>query len=104
MAGNNSIQFLRGTSTQRNSNANTSLIGQPLFETDTNMLYIGDNSTAINNLQPLFSDYYATKEYVDNAFGNMIVMEDNGDGTVTMNIKSSAIEVSTSGNTINITL
>lgn len=52
MAGNNAIQFLRGTATQRAAHSETSLSGQPLFETDTNKLYIGDGETAIKNLKP----------------------------------------------------
>lgn len=44
------IQILRGTSTQRASQTQSSVIGQPLYETDTKKLYIGDGSTAINEL------------------------------------------------------
>lgn len=50
MAGNNSIQFLRGTSSQRASCTETSLAGQPVYETDTNRLYVGDGETNINDL------------------------------------------------------
>ena len=53
MAGNNSIQFLRGTAAQRAAHSETSLKGQPLYETDTNKLYIGDGETAIKNLKPI---------------------------------------------------
>lgn len=41
MAGNNSIQFLRGTSTQRLASTEALLPGQPFIETDTNKLYVG---------------------------------------------------------------
>ena len=57
MAGNNAIQFLRGTSAQRATHTETSLAGQPLFETDTNKLYIGDGVTTISNLRALTDDY-----------------------------------------------
>lgn len=50
MAGNNSIQFLRGTSSQRASCTETSLAGQPVYETDTNRLYVGDGETSVNDL------------------------------------------------------
>ena len=55
MAGNNSIQILRGTSAQRANHTETSLAGQPIFETDTNKLYIGDGATSINNLESIHS-------------------------------------------------
>ena len=41
MAGNNSIQFLRGTSTARKASSQTLLAGQPFYETDTKKLYVG---------------------------------------------------------------
>lgn len=50
MAGNNSIQFVRGTSSQRASHTETSLVGQPIYETDTNKLYVGDGKTGVNDL------------------------------------------------------
>lgn len=53
MAGNNSIQFLRGTAAQRAAHSETSLNGQPIFETDTNKLYIGDGEKAIKDLEPI---------------------------------------------------
>lgn len=53
MAGNNSIQFVRGTSTQRATHTETSLIGQPIFETDTNKLYVGDGTTLVKNLDAI---------------------------------------------------
>lgn len=53
MAGKNAIQFLRGTSTQRASHSEVSLNGQPIYETDTNRLYVGDGKTAVNNLDPI---------------------------------------------------
>lgn len=50
MAGNNSIQFVRGTSSKRASHTETSLAGQPIYETDTNRLYVGDGETSVNDL------------------------------------------------------
>lgn len=55
MAGNNLIQFLRGTSAERATHSEVSLIGQPIFETDTNRLYVGDGTTAVNALLPVNS-------------------------------------------------
>lgn len=64
MAGNNSIQFLRGTSAQRATHTETSLAGQPIYETDTNRLYVGDGVTAVNALRPVnsISDYWEAVE------------------------------------------
>ena len=54
MAGNDSIQFLKGTSEQRQANTDPLLYGQPLWEVDTKRLYIGDNnSTPMNQLSPV---------------------------------------------------
>lgn len=53
MAGNNSIQFVRGTSTRRASHTEASLIGQPIYETDTKKLYVGDGTTAVKDLEPV---------------------------------------------------
>ena len=49
MAGNNSIQFLRGTAAARAGHSETFLAGQPIYETDTNRLYVGDGTTAVKN-------------------------------------------------------
>ena len=87
------IQFLRGTSAQRANHTEVSTIGQPIFETDTNLLYVGDGVTAIRDLIPVNTEGLGS-----------IVMEDNADGTVTMNIRSRSIDVEESGNTIHITL
>lgn len=64
MAGNNSIQFLRGTSAQRATHTETSLAGQPIYETDTNRLYVGDGVTAVNALRPVnsISNYWEAAE------------------------------------------
>ena len=53
MAGNNSIQFLRGTSSQRETHSETSLIGQPIYETNTNKLYVGDGATLVKDLEAI---------------------------------------------------
>ena len=60
MAGNNSIKFLRGTSAQRATHTETSLAGQPIFETDTNRLYVGDGVTGIKDLVPVNSSLIPT--------------------------------------------
>lgn len=53
MAGNNKIQFCRGTSTKRAVNASTLNIGQPFYETDTHTLYIGGTDTALSEATPV---------------------------------------------------
>ena len=47
------IQILRGTSAQRADQTQTSTIGQPLYETDTGRLYVGDGETGVNELEPI---------------------------------------------------
>lgn len=53
MAGNNCIQFLRGTEAQRQTHTETSLAGQPIFTTDENQLFVGNGSDAVKGLQPV---------------------------------------------------
>ena len=88
------IQFLRGTSAQRATHTEASTIGQPIFETDTNMLYIGDGSTPVNQLKGIGGS------------SSSIAIEGNPDGTVSMRILSSDIAVTKSpgSNTISISL
>lgn len=50
MAGNNAIQFLRGTSSQISSSTQVALAGQPVYDLTNNYLYIGDGTTQIKNL------------------------------------------------------
>jgi len=45
MAGNNSIQLLRGSSTARKASTEKLLSGQPFYETDTNLFYVGGGAT-----------------------------------------------------------
>ena len=45
------IQLLRGTTAQIASNSNKSIVGQPLYDTDKHILYIGDGETAVNALE-----------------------------------------------------
>lgn len=47
------IQFLRGTSAQRATHTEVSTAGQPIYETDTHKLYVGDGSTPISQLQSI---------------------------------------------------
>lgn len=60
MAGNNSIQFLRGTQSQIASSTEVALVGQPVFATDTNQLYVGDGTTEVRNLNPISSTVVKT--------------------------------------------
>lgn len=39
------LQFRRGTAANRTADSFTPVVGEPIFETDTNKLYIGDGST-----------------------------------------------------------
>ena len=64
MAGNNSIQFLRGTSSQISSSTQVALAGQPVFSTDNNKLYIGDGSTQIRNLIPVNEAEHLPNNYI----------------------------------------
>ena len=50
MAGNNSIQILRGSNVKTNSSINqqTLLAGQPLYDKATGYLYVGDGNTIAN--------------------------------------------------------
>ena len=91
MAGNNSIQFLRGTEAQRATHTEVSLAGQPIYCTDTNKLYVGNGSTPVNQLKEIGGS-------------SSIAIEGNPDGTVSMHILSSDIAVTQSGNTISISL
>ena len=60
MAGNNSIQFLRGSSAARKASSQTLLAGQPFYEMDTNSLYVGgSNGTSLTAATPVNS-YYDT--------------------------------------------
>lgn len=53
MAGNNLIQFLRGTATDISSSSAVALDGQPVYDKTNNRLYIGDGTTQIRNLDPV---------------------------------------------------
>ena len=53
MAGNNSIQLLRCTSTTRDASSEVLLLGQPMFETDTGYFYVGDGTTQAKSLTPI---------------------------------------------------
>lgn len=52
MAGNNLIKMLRCTSTSRATSSDILLDGQPMYEKDTNLLYVGDGVTQAKNLTP----------------------------------------------------
>lgn len=51
-----SIQLKRCTSTGRQSSSTVLKAGQPLYETDTSKLYIGDGATASNALTPVVAE------------------------------------------------
>ena len=55
MAGNNLIRMLRCNSTSRATSSDILLDGQPMYEKDTNSLYVGDGVTQAKNLQPIAS-------------------------------------------------
>lgn len=74
MAGNNAIQFCRGTSTQRSSHTEVSLAGQPIYETDTNKLYVGDGATQVRYLQPISADIPSASQ---STLGGVKVWEDS---------------------------
>ena len=61
MAGNNSIQFLRGTQADIDASTQVALAGQPVFATDSNNLYLGDGSKQIKDLPPINTTYTLTK-------------------------------------------
>ncbi len=54
MAGNGSIQFLRGNSDKRKASNESLLPGQPFYEADTNRLYVGGvNGTSLKIARPI---------------------------------------------------
>ena len=53
MAGNNSIQLLRGNTAAIAACSATSLAGQPLYDIEAHVLYVGDGITPINQLPPI---------------------------------------------------
>lgn len=78
MAGNNSIQFVRGPSSARSNHTEVSLVGQPIFETDTNKLYVGDGETPVNELTAVKA---STADNVESTINNKSIndiFEDDG--------------------------
>ena len=67
MAAKNSIQILRGTSSARANHNETSLIGQPLYETDTNKLYVGDGATPLSELNAIVASHSETANHATTA-------------------------------------
>lgn len=53
MADKKRIRFARGTSEQRATVEETSVAGHPIYETDTQKLYIGDGTTAVKDLEDI---------------------------------------------------
>ena len=68
------IQVLRGTSSQRASHSEVSTDGQPIYETDTNKLYVGDGTTRVRYLQPISADIPSASQYT---LGGVKVWEDS---------------------------
>lgn len=50
------IQFLRGTASQISSSTTVPEVGQPVYATDSNQLYIGDGTTQLKSLNPVSYD------------------------------------------------
>lgn len=68
------IQVLRGTSAQRASHSEVSTEGQPIYETDTNKLYVGDGVTQVRYLQPISADIPSASQ---STLGGVKVWEDS---------------------------
>lgn len=90
MAGNNSIQILRG-----NTNVSTeiALDGQPVYNPSSGYLYIGDNSTQIKDLEAVKASYANVAANIDGS--NVYINAQN-----ILNINSSNLNISMS--TLNI--
>lgn len=72
MAGQNSIQFLRGTESRKSSSDATLLYGQPFYADDSNLLYVGNSSNEkIQTAEPI------------NAGGLIKVISNTSDSTLT---------------------
>ncbi len=101
MAGNNSLQFLRGSSSRRKASSQTLLAGQPFFETDTNKLYVGNGgNTPLSSAQPLFQTQF--DEISSNITGINTKLSENVPLQQLQNLKSLTInathEFATTGN------
>ena len=77
MAGNNLIRMLRCNSTSRAASSDILLDGQPMYEKDTNSLYVGDGLTQAKNLQPKAS-----------GGGGITAVNDISNAVVTLNYPS----------------
>lgn len=84
------IQILRGNSTTRASSERVLEVGQPLYETDTNKLYVGDGTTQAKNLPCVTTDRIKTsdarpkaevKSGATTATKEMALLEDVGNET-----------------------
>ena len=92
MAGNNSIQFVRGSSSARSNHTEVSLIGQPIFETDTNKLYVGDGETPVNELTAVKA---STADNVESTINNKSINDIFEDDGVTAKEATHATEADT---------
>lgn len=86
------IKFLRGTaeSIGRQSDTLTLEAGQPLWDMDQKLLYIGDGSTKVANLRPIndFSDIQTSTAKVSLAPGSDLPTLDFTSGSTTWNTLS----------------
>ena len=94
MAGNNLIQLLRCTSDVRRNSTSIALDGQPVYETDTHYLFVGDGHTQAKDLIAVNANR------ADNAStANSANADENGNNIVSTYVKS----ISTAGTTLTYT-
>lgn len=91
MAGNNSIQFLRGTSSQIASSTEIALAGQPVFNLTNRRLYIGDGSTQIKNLTAIRADQ-ADKDGNGNNIASTYAKVSSSSQNISFNVNGSGVE------------
>lgn len=101
MAGNNSIQILRG-----NTNASTEIAieGQPVWNPNSGYLYIGDNSTQIKDLEAIKASYADNANHASYATNLTSILSINDGGTGGTNartaMKNLMMNVATSSNPV----
>ena len=102
MAGNNSLQMLRGSSSAISASTATLLAGQPLYDMTNNLLYVGDGSTTqIKDKYPIYA--YGLKD----KSGSLLIYDNVSQITVNKRIASNqpigvgpamgAVELTTTG-------
>lgn len=74
MSDNQAIRFLRGTTRNIGLTSTTLLAGQPLIDTDKNLLYVGtDGGTAINKVTPVRANLNIQGFWEDIKYNNQLV-------------------------------